>query len=556
MPYKKTATGTEWRPNNPKQEQFLSLSTKIKEGFFGGGAGGGKSEILLMYAVVNQWHNKPGFKQVFMRRTIPEITREIVPRSKLLFEPLGARYYKQEKYWQFPTEDQYGSDTMRDPKGGMIFFGHCEHEDNVHLYDGMEINLFTPDELTSFNEYIYLYIGFTRVRSANPELPAIIRASGMPGDIGHTFVYNRFVKPAPLGGKIIQGKGKNLRIYIFSTYKDNKDGDPTYGQSLEALPEQERRAKMGDWSTYEGSVFTELRTKHYPGEPENAVHVIKPFKIPPYWAKVIAIDWGFSAYCSIGFGAISPNKRLYVYRHDAFKGRKIEDWAAALKKDVEIEKPVAIVICHSANQNRGEPHTIYEQVAAALDYPQLKLGDKDRIGGKLLVHEYLRFTPLPLAPAESGVFDPQLAQWILRNKGVQEYSAYVNSFQPPEPEDNLPKLQFFDVPQMEMVTNALKAATYVKSDKDGKKKEDVSEFDGDDPYDMLRMLLSAVDEYVNTSKSEQQKVERQAEIEQRLEITGDMTAYYRNMRQMESEQRIQPVHLHPGSRHARNLRSR
>src|SRR6187399_2701839 len=115
MPYK----DGQWRPNNPKQAQFLSLpafgANRIKEGFFGGGAGSGKSELLLMYAIVNGWHNQPGFKQVFMRRTIPEINREIVPRSKLLFDPLMAKYYKQEKYWQFPTEDQYGSDTIRDP---------------------------------------------------------------------------------------------------------------------------------------------------------------------------------------------------------------------------------------------------------------------------------------------------------------------------------------------------------------------------------------------------------------------------------------------------------
>jgi hypothetical protein len=206
----------EWKPNNPKQIEFLRVPLSIKEAFFGGGAGSGKSEILCMFAIVHGWHQMEGFKQLFLRRTYGEIKNEIWPRTKLLYRRLGGKPNESDLTWTFPREDQYGSGYA--PEGGIIKFGHCQHEDDVHLYDGMEINLFTPDELTSFTEFIYLYIGFTRVRTGNPKLPAIIRASGMPGDIGHAFVKKRFVDPAPSGGILLSGRGGiNGFIFILPT---------------------------------------------------------------------------------------------------------------------------------------------------------------------------------------------------------------------------------------------------------------------------------------------------------------------------------------------------
>jgi hypothetical protein len=286
MPFKKSKEGKlTWEPNNPKQALFLALPPlgrdAVFEALMGGGAGSGKSEILLVYAIVHGWHQQPGFKQLFTRRTYPELSREIIPRSRDMFLPLGAKFNKSDKYWIFPREDQYGSGA--EPAGGMIWFGHCENEKDVHNYDGMEINLWTPDELTSYTEYIYTYIGLQRVRSANPELPAIIRASGMPGDVGHGFVVKRFMlKQYPNGEKRIVDRAGNSRLYIHTTASDNKDGDPSYLKRLESIPsEAERKAKKyGDWSTYEGQVFDELRDKHYVSEPENALHVIPPFNIP------------------------------------------------------------------------------------------------------------------------------------------------------------------------------------------------------------------------------------------------------------------------------------
>src|SRR5687767_10105343 len=282
-----------WKPNR-KQEQFLAIPTSIKEAFYGGGNGSGKSDVLLVYGIVHRWHENPRFKQVFMRRTFPELRNEIIPRSRDIYTKFGATLNRSEMCWTFPRLDQYGGTGMGN-MGAMVFLGHCENEDDVHKYDSMEINLYTPDELTSFTESIYLYIGMTRVRTSDPKLPAIIRAAGMPGGIGHTFVKKRFVDPYKAGGKIIQGKGGNKRVYIHSTLDDNKEHiDPTYAASLENLNEAEKKARRwGDWSAYLGQVFDEFRDKKYPDEPDNAIHCVEPFNIPDWWPKFIIGDWGF-----------------------------------------------------------------------------------------------------------------------------------------------------------------------------------------------------------------------------------------------------------------------
>lgn len=536
-----------WKPNY-KQGLFLSIPDTVKEAAYLGGAGSGKSEVLLMMPIVRKWHEQAGFKQLFTRRTYPELKREIVPRSYEIYPKFGGVFNKTDMVWSFKREDQYGSD-MGYGGGGNIFLGHCENESDVHLYDSMEINLFTPDEVTSNTFYIYSYIGFTRVRTSKPHLPAIVRSAGMPGGVGHTWVKQRFVDPAPKGGKIIVGKGGNKRIFIFATLEDNKDHiDPNYSQSLDALPEAERQAKkFGSFDAYSGQVFGEFRDKHYPDEPDNALHVVGSFDIPAFWPRVVAIDWGYNAMTSVGWAAVSPSKRVYVYRHQMFSGVKIAEWASEVKLFVDKEKPKDIVICHSAGQHRGDPHTIHEQVIEALG-ESVRLGEKDRIGGKNLIHEYLRWQSKPIPLSELKPFDEQLAAWIFRNNGEIAYKQYLMSYQPVVGEANLPKLQIVNNPECMVIADALKACVYEKSTDTGKKKEDVAEFNGDDPYDMLRMLLHSVDGLFDLASDEQRKLDSIQKVVESYKMSGDNTTYYRQMRQVEASEASYGVSRYHGRR--------
>jgi len=535
-----------WKPNR-KQAEFLSLPTTIKEAMFGGGAGSGKSDVLLMYGIVHKWHENPVFKQVFMRRTYPDLKKEIVGRTREIYPKFGATYNGTDMIWTFPRMDQFGSGARN--AGAQIFLGHCEQDKDVHNYDSMEITLFTPDELTNCTEYIYLYIAFERNRAPRDSgLVAITRCAGMPGGVGHTFVKKRFVDPAPEGGKIIVGRGGNKRIYIHATQEDNEDNiDPTYAQSLAGRPEAEKKAKLfGDWSAYQGQVFDEFRDKKYPDEPENALHVIPPFEIPDWWPKMVIGDWGYVAMCYIGYYAISPAGRVYLYREQSFYKTKIEIWAPEVKSYIDREHPRTVKFCRSAKQNRGQEHTIQEQIETALKMP-IELSDNvagSRVAGKMLIHEYLRWKQKPyIPPDELPVYDEAYFMWLQRNKGPEDLKNYLMLFEPPELETNIPRFQIMQCGEefheghancCPIMIETIKACNYAKPEGD-KPAEDVAEWDGDDPYDDLRYALDSAEAYFKDAGKEFSRIQKQEKLMQALANTNDWTAHYRNMRTLESK---------------------
>jgi len=529
-----------WIPNL-KQEPFLTIPWSVKEAFYGGGAGSGKSDVLLYYPIVHKLHENPRFKQVFMRRTFPELRNEIVPRSRDIYRRFGATFNKSDMCWTFPRLDQAGGTGLANA-GAVIYLGHCENEDDVHKYDSMEINLFSPDELTSFTEWIYLYIGFTRVRTSDPSLPSIIRSAGMPGNIGHGWVKKRFVDPYKAGGKIIVGRGGVKRVFIFATQADNPHIDPTYAASLEALPEAEKNAKLyGNFDAYLGQVFEEFRDRHYPDEPENALHVIEPFDIPEWWPRLLIGDWGFQAMTYVLYLAISPTGRLYCYREQHFRKMKIEEWAPYVREYFQRENFKRIVFCKSVGQDRGQEHTIQQQIEDALGVP-IDLSDNSpgrRIAGKLLLHEFLRWKQKYVPKKEKIEFNELHAQWLYRNKGVREYQAYLELFQPPTEEASIPKLQILDG-KCPLLINAIKSCVYAKSS-DGIPNEDVAEFDGDDPYDTIRYACDAADKYFAEAAEDFKRLEQQSIIVANLQRTQDWTAYYREASRLETGGKLMPV---------------
>ncbi|MET0787083.1 MAG: terminase family protein [Paenisporosarcina sp.] len=528
-----------WKPTK-RQELFLSLPWQqpdgIKEAMYGGGAGSAKTDVLLLYGICHGWHNNPAFKQVFLRRTFPELRNEVIPRSRQIYHKFGATLNKSDMAWTFPREDQYGSGYNN--AGSMIFLGQCENEDDVHKYDSMEINLFTPDELTSITEFIYLYIGFTRVRTSDPTLPAIIRAAGMPGGVGHTWVRKRLPDAAP-HGTVIRGRGSVLRVYIHATLADNPHIDPGYKQSLEALPEAEKRAKLyGDWNAYAGQVFDEFRDRQYPDEPPNALHVIPEFEIPSWWPRIVVGDWGFAAMTYVAFAAISPQRRVYIYRELFWTKTKIEEWAPFVKEFVENENPRLIKFCKSAGKEDGSEHTIQEQISTALG-KQVELtanNSGSRIAGKQLVHEYLRWKPKhAFLKQRTQEYNEETAMWILRNRGMKEYKSYLDSFSEPELENNIPRLQIFD--SCRVLPEAIKACSY-----DKKKVEDIAEFDGDDPIDTLRYLVDAAENYLDAAEGEFKIIQKREQLAAKLQQTNDWTAFYRNMNTLEHN-KVRPIRL-------------
>jgi len=123
---------------------------------------------------------------------------------------------------------------------------------------------------------------------------------------------------------------------------------------------------------------------------------------------------------------------------------------------------------------------------------------------------------------------------------MAEYKAYMNSFNPEEPETNIPKLQIFDG-ACPILVEAIKACSYDKP-KGNKAVEDIMEFDGDDPIDGLRYLVDAAEGFFDESNQEFKRVQKQEQLLQRLNQNQDWTAFYRNSSKLEGEEvEIKPV---------------
>lgn len=514
----------EWKPH-PRQAEFLKVPFSIFEVLYGGAAGGGKTDAVVLMPLIYGFHNHPNYKGLTLRRTFPDLEQEIILRSHKWYRPSGATYNEKKKRWTWPS-------------GAIEQFGHCEHKNDIRNFDGSEWNKVSYEEATHFEAFQYIYLVATRVRTSDSSLPAIVRSTSNPGNVGHGFFRKRFVEPFPNGGKIILDKRTGLkRLFIRAFLKDNPSlmhGDPDYIRKLEMLPEAEKRAKLyGDWWTYEGQVFDSFRSEHFGDEPAWAIHVIPEFDIPDSWPKIAVLDWGFSAMTWFGVLAIAPNGQVFVYHEETFEKTLISSWATEVGKFLDTQKNVVSRRLDSnAWENRGEEETVADQIQTWSTYSWDKAdkGPGSRVSGKLLLQEYLRFTPKPARKVPLANYRPELAEQIIRVHGAAKYEEYLNLFREEKPETNLPKLQIFRT--CKKLIECLPLCIY-----DENNKEDVKEFEGDDPYDGLRYGLRAIDSYVNESKLKFEELQKVAKVVEAYQHNGNVNTYYRQLEYIEKKQK-------------------
>ena len=527
---------TSWKPT-ARQETFLSLPDEIFEALYGGQAGGGKSEVILQLPLVREFYQHPRFKGIIFRRTLPELEREIILRSQTdgFYKACGGGYQDQKKRWRFPS-------------GAIIQFGHLEHESDVKIYDTAQYNYMAFDEVTSFTPYQYEYLSFSRCRSSDQNLPAIVRSGTNPGGISHNYFRKRFVEPCREGNKIIRetstinGRSTEKKlIFIKSKASDNEylmRADPGYLDRMQGLPEADRIAKAeGDWWIYSGQVFDDFRENRLPTEPENAYHVIpveNQFTIPYFWPRILSIDWGYDAMTHALFWAINPlpNKdfkaKIYVYREYAARKEKISTWAGNLRNLSHGEDIRDIVLDPSAYGHRGDEKTIDEQFADSFGRAARR-ADNDRIGGKLLIQEYLRWKSNGPRSIPKQGYDSEIAFRIRHTGGEEALREYEKTFLVEEDEGYLPKLMIFD--NCKELINALPLCIY---DKDHT--EDVAEFKGDDPYDNFRYGLKACQYFLDSGKERSGIEATRAQVLNSYKETGNATNFYMNMEKLERKE--------------------
>lgn len=492
------------------------MPDEIEEALYGGAAGGGKTELLLLLPVVRNFINIPRWKGVFFRKTFPQLEQEIIPRSRDFFTPMGATYNETKHKWTFPS-------------GATFAFSYMERDADAYAHKSAEYQYVAFEQLEEFDKFLYDYIVFSRRRSSIPNVKAIARSAANPGGIGTAWVRERFIEPYREGGKIlVNSVTKMKRIFIPAKAIDNPHLDKGYTTSLQELPESHRKALLdGDWYALVGQAFQEFRAHKYHEEPENALHLIPPFDIPHYWPKLLAIDWGFSAKTAALWGAISPDNRLYIYRGYSAKKTKISQWATEIRKISALDENLKTPILDpSAWSSRGDEKQIAEQFAEHYGEEPIK-ADNDRIGGKILFHDMLRWNQKSsYVPTEP--FSMEKFEVLLRVRGLETAKNYEMSYVPTEKELNLPKLQIFNNGSTIGLVETIPILQL-----DETKKEDIQEFDGDDWWDCVRYLCKGYEKYVSESADLHKKYERLARIYKGLETTGDQNSFQRQMEVLE-----------------------
>ena len=357
-----------FRPNIGPQTDFLAASET--DVLYGGAAGGGKSYAMLVDPL--RFAHRAAHRALILRRSMPEL-RELIDKSRELYPKAfpGCKYKEVEKLWNFPS-------------GAKIEFGFLERDADVYRYQGQAYSWIGFDEIThQATEFSWNYLA-SRLRTTDPEIIPYMRCTANPGGVGAHWVKKRYIDPSP-PNESFKGADGLSRKFIPARLDDNPylANDGRYEQMLKALPPTQRKQLLeGDWEVAEGAAFTEF---------DRHLHVIEPFDIPIHWERIKGIDYGYASESACIWGAVDrDDNTLIIYRELYQKGLLATD-LAHLIAEMELNDPMSVPgVLDTACWNRtGQTGPTVGETLVKAGH-KLRRADKNRIAGKIQIHEYLK----------------------------------------------------------------------------------------------------------------------------------------------------------------------
>jgi hypothetical protein len=304
------------------QTAFLTLD--CEEAFYGGAAGGGKSDALLADAI--RYIDTPGYAALILRRTYEDLSLPgaIMDRADDWLSGSDARRGKEGKEWTFPS-------------GATLTFGYLDNENDRYRYKSAEFQFIAFDELTQFTEKVYEYL-FSRLRATEDiAVPLRMRSASNPGDIGHGWVKRRFIEDREPGVIFVPAK---LDDHPDESFKAG------YRRSLAKLDDVTRRQyEDGDWDAAEGLAF----------KYQDALHSVPAFDIPDDWQRLESLDHGLAnptcvlAWCTdydgnlIVFDSYYSDRNQLISDHAARLLEKRREWWPTDDHDY----PLHQTVCHA-----------------------------------------------------------------------------------------------------------------------------------------------------------------------------------------------------------------
>lgn len=275
-----------WAPQPGPQTEAICADW-CPELFYGGAAGGGKSDFLLGDYLQDVPTYGQAWKGILFRRTYPEL-EELIARAHEIYSSSGGAWNEQKKTWTWPN-------------GANLKMRFLEADRDATRYQGHQYTWVGWDELTQWPSlFPYRYLR-ARLRSAHSVPTKRIRAAANPGGLGHMAVKQYFIDPAPGGFVPIKDPDTGLqRMFIPSRIRDNAvllRNDPDYIARLKGLGSDAmvKAWLEGDWNVVDGAFFDCWHS---------ARHVVSPFSIPDNWLRFRSFDWGSARPFSVGWWAV------------------------------------------------------------------------------------------------------------------------------------------------------------------------------------------------------------------------------------------------------------
>jgi phage terminase large subunit-like protein len=224
----------------PPQQLFLGAhlkkrdQTRVFECLYGGAAGGGKSDAMLMASAQYAWKHSD-YSAICFRRTFMDLALPGALMDRAI-EWWGGR---SDVHWADKTK------TFTFASGAKVTFGYLQHDLDHLRYKGAEFHQTNWDELTDFPlESQYKYVGISRVRrKSDSKIPLRTLGATNPGGPGHAWVRDRFIGD-PENGITAP------HPYIPARIRDNPhiDQDAYIEGLMDLHPTVREQLLNGDWT--------------------------------------------------------------------------------------------------------------------------------------------------------------------------------------------------------------------------------------------------------------------------------------------------------------------
>ena len=234
----------------PAQAVFLGLhqthgdNDEVFQALYGGAAGGGKSDALLMAAAQYAWKN-PEFAGIMFRRTFADLTQPgaLMDRAMEWWLPAGVKWHGSKGFFRFPS-------------GAKVAFAYLRAPNDHLKYQGAEYQYTAWDELTQWpTARPYEYVGLSRVRRlVGSTVPLRTLAASNPGGPGHNWVMRKFVGGIdPTTGQEVEPDHQ----YVPARIQDNPylDQDAYIRGLLHLHPTVREQLLNGDWRAREAGDY-------------------------------------------------------------------------------------------------------------------------------------------------------------------------------------------------------------------------------------------------------------------------------------------------------------